>query len=301
MRRLLKRAVEVGLEGGGAARLLRRPGDVAVLAYHNIVPRGEARGGDLSLHLPQEMFARQLDRLLETHDVVSLAEFDREATGGRPRAVITFDDAYRGAMTAGIDELVQRGVSATVFVAPAFPGGTSFWWDALAGKNGQGLRPEIRDTALGLCAGENERVRSWAMARGLRWCSVPGNATVSSLDELKDSVSRHSLLTFGAHTWSHPNLQALSGARLTEELAKPLLWLREHAWNVIPWLAYPYGHYSDEAQRSAIACGYEGAFRVDGGPVRKSRPNPRFALSRINVPAGLSLEGFSLRLAGVLS
>lgn len=129
MNRHVKAIAEKALRWTGAtsiSRALHRH-HVMVLAYHNIVPHGEPIVGDRSLHLEQREFARQLDWIDRTYDVVPLtAIFNAKETHGRPRAAITFDDAYRGAVTAGVAELVERDMPATIFVAPGFVGGNSF-------------------------------------------------------------------------------------------------------------------------------------------------------------------------------
>src|SRR5690606_35559597 len=102
-----KSTVETLLIRSQLPSLIRRvrPSDL-ILAYHNVVPEGESAAGDRSLHLPVADLRSQLDRLTRTHDVVPLASLlDPGVERNRPRVAITFDDAYRGAITCGVDEL----------------------------------------------------------------------------------------------------------------------------------------------------------------------------------------------------
>ena len=92
MRRAARGAVKTILEGTlagsglPAVARVRRRGESLVLAFHNIVPRGETAVGDASLHLPQEAFGRLLDSILETHEVVPLPATLEPADGRkRPR------------------------------------------------------------------------------------------------------------------------------------------------------------------------------------------------------------------------
>src|SRR6185312_15095738 len=160
----------IAVRGGGRlVGRLRRRGQLLILSYHNVVPHGEATRGDRSLHLPQRTFGDQLDELLRDHDVVPLAELWGAAVPahGRSRAAITFDDGYVGTLTAGIEELQQRRLPATVFVPPAFIGGRSFWWDELA-EGFEGALPwELRERWLTELAGEDGRIRQWADSQGL--------------------------------------------------------------------------------------------------------------------------------------
>ncbi|HSJ25726.1 MAG TPA: hypothetical protein VK929_13710, partial [Longimicrobiales bacterium] len=146
-----------------AAVRRRAYGGVLVLAYHNIVPDGAVVSGDPSLHLRQSDFARQLDALMALCDVVPLDRVLERTTSLRPRAALTFDDGYRGALTVGAAELRARRLPATYFISPGLLGG-SFWWDEVAG--GATLPDSVRDHALGALRGRGRAVRAWALATG---------------------------------------------------------------------------------------------------------------------------------------
>jgi peptidoglycan/xylan/chitin deacetylase (PgdA/CDA1 family) len=273
-------------------------GRALVLAYHNVAPDGAPPVGEHALHLPQRRFADQLDCLVDIADVVSLAGlFAAPGSPGRPRVVITFDDAYAGALTVGALELRQRGLPATIFVAPGLLGGRSFWWDDIVPHGATNVPSELREALIEQCAGRDDRVRAREMlpAGSARMPSWARSATSAELAEV---VQRGSI-TLGAHTWGHSNLAALAESELDAELARPLGWLRETFPKcTLPWLSYPYGRHSGRVREAARAAGYAGAFRIEGGwlPVEAQ---PGFALPRLNVPAGLSAKGFVLRLAGL--
>jgi peptidoglycan/xylan/chitin deacetylase (PgdA/CDA1 family) len=274
--------------------------DVLILAYHNIVPSDATPVGDRSLHLAQDGFGAQLDLLLETHDVVPLAEvLDGTDLGrSRPRAVLTFDDAYRGAVTAGVREVVARSLAATIFVAPAFVGGQSFWWDALSNPTDDGPGDDLRSRALTELRGEDARVRQWAAGAGRTTQAIPDHALCGTMEELTQAA-RTPGITFGSHSWGHPNLAALTDAELARELGSSLQWLRDRFTNVIPYISYPYGLSSPAVERAARDAGYLAGLRIEGGWVHQPLAN-RFAVPRLNIPAGLSRDGFAMRAAGLL-
>src|SRR5215471_660356 len=200
MNRRLKHAAESAILASGVPVLTRRAhrSRVLVLAYHNVVPAGEVAEGDGTLHLPQREFARQLDAIRRTHDVVPLASiFDPPAARGRPRVVITFDDAYAGALDAGLRELASRDMPSTVFVAPGLLGGVT-WWDALARHDGTGLPEAVRNHALDELAGKGDAVMGWAKSSG----NFPGEPRqrprIARLDELKRAVAE-SRVMLGSH------------------------------------------------------------------------------------------------------
>lgn len=275
-----------------------RAGDVLILAYHNIVPEGEAVGGDRSLHLPRREFARQLDVLVRTHRVIRLSDVALEgATSDRPLAVVTFDDAYRGAVAAGLSELADRDLPSTMFVAPGRLGDRSFWWDALAGADG--LDGAVRQRVLWEMEGSDERAREWAAAAGLSWREPPAFQRSAHEAELDAALSR-GLTTLGSHSWSHANLAALPEDRLVDELERPAWWLQQRFGDrFIPWIAYPYGLTDHRVEAAARLAGYRAGLRVDGGWLGRSGPG--LATPRFNVPAGLRLSGFRLRTSGLLS
>lgn len=307
MRESTKSAVERVLLLSGIPRIThwRKRGDVLVLAYHNIVPRGAASVGDRSLHLPQEMFAEQLDLLRSAFDVIPLdaalaprAPATRERRG-RASVVITFDDAYRGAVTAGVAELARRDMPATIFVPPAFLNGGVFWWDALTPPHAQGLPPAERERALREMAGQGERILAGVPRARAALGAIPDHARGASEDELRCAAATPGI-TLGSHTWSHPNLATLAPEELANELARPLAWLRERFDAVVPYLTFPYGISSPAVERAAEAAGYRAALRIDGGWLPREPVN-RYALPRLNVPAGISPAGFRLRCTGLLT
>lgn len=297
LRDTLRRAAEHALLAASADRVAMRvrPVGVLVLAYHNIVPAGENVRGDASLHLPQREFGRQLDTLRRTHRIIPLDRALDPGADDRPRAVITFDDAYRGALSAGVDELARRALPATIFVAPGLLG-TVPWWDELAGPGG--LDPAVRAHALGALGGRPAAIRAWAEEAGLPRRRVPAHQHVATEGELT-VVARRREITLAAHGWSHASLPALAQSELEDELARPLSWLRARFGPMAPWLAYPYGNSSIEVEQAAERAGYTGAFRVDGGGFTPGAGVRMHALPRLNVPAGASFDGFRLRVAGV--
>jgi peptidoglycan/xylan/chitin deacetylase (PgdA/CDA1 family) len=296
---VLKSLVERGLLAAGVAGAWRatRRGRTLVLAYHDVVPAGERPCGDRSLHLPQESFAAQLDALVATHDVVALSTEALEPHRGRPRAIITFDDAYRGALTVGLDELERRGLPATIFVSPGLFG-TVTWWDRLAEGPDGAVPAATRDAALSTHRGVAPAVEA-AFGPGAR--ALPRWAQIGTETEVLAAGARPGI-ALGAHTWSHANLAVLDPTALAEELERPLSWLRRSGVRTVPWLAYSYGRTSPTVSAAVAEAGYEGAFRVVGGwlPPGARSMAERFDLPRVNIPAGLSLAGFRLRTAGLL-
>lgn len=298
----VKRVVERMIVVGGGAAVLRRirRRHAVVLAYHNIVPAGAPRAGESSLHLPEEVFARQLDQLAETHEVVplhSLFEHGAPGAGERPlRAAITFDDGYRGALTAGVRALASRSMPATFFVAPGLIGQDGFWWDKLVPEGATTLPAGLRDKALEKACGRTGDVYLEGERLGISPGPVPRHAGAATLDELKIAASEPGI-TIGSHSWSHPNLARVGSEELDGELERPLRWLnRRFGDAVVPWLALPYGRSDSRVRSAARRVGYRGIVRNEGGMAPPGVD--RFFVPRVNVPSSVSMHGFVLRASG---
>lgn len=303
MRRAAKLVLERAVVWSGTARAFRSRmrGRVLVLAYHNVVPDGIPLAGDVANHLPLSAFMEQVASLRKTHDVVPLAAA-LDATPGRarrPRVAITFDDAYRGAVLYAVPELARQGLAATIFVAPAFLDGRSFWWDALAAPTGDGLDPALRTHALTALRGEDATIRAWATARGRSLAAVPDVHCAASREELVRTAALPGI-SLGSHSWSHPNLTRLDQNELRQELTTSLSWLRVNATEPLPWISYPYGAHDARVRRAAAATGYQAAVTITGGWLAPASVD-RFSVPRVNVPPGLSPHGFTIRGAGLLT
>ncbi len=231
------------------------------------------------------------------HRLVPLRKIFEESTAGESRIAITFDDAYAGVVDHTLPKLDRLGVPATVFLAPAFVGGPSFWWDALATSEGITLTEAVRNHALWKLGGEQERIIEWAGKVGLEWREMPDYARCAPLESLKRAASLPNI-ELASHSWSHPNLAAISAGQAREELQKSRQWLRDHGLGGCDFLSYPYGYENEVVQSIATDCGYVGGLKITGGWMR-AHPH-RFAIPRLNVTAGLSLRGFRLRLRGLL-
>lgn len=296
----LRRSAEWLLARSSGPLRLRRGwlGQTLLLAYHNIVPNGEEVVGERSLHLSQRSFADQLDALTRTHEIVSIESLvDGRPRSRKPRAVITFDDAYRGAVRAGVSELAKRGLPGTIFVAPGFVPNGSFWWDRLAGPQGM-VAEDVRTTAMKQMRGIDSEIRKRAVDTHVQENALPVHALAATLDELKETAAIPGI-TLGSHSWAHPNLAELTTAEVETELRESLDWIRAHFSNVVPWLSYPYGLFTPEVERVAERVGYAGAVTISGGWLKPDHER-RFAVPRLNVPSGVTLSGFSLRSCGIV-
>jgi peptidoglycan/xylan/chitin deacetylase (PgdA/CDA1 family) len=265
-----------------------------VLAYHNLLPTQTRAGGDSSLHLPLDRFCAQLDLLRDHFPVVSLAEIGTRAPQGKPLVAITFDDAYRGALEFAVPELVARGLPATIFVCPGLIGEQGFWWDRLS-QPGGGLPDRLREQALGRWKGRQAEILAANPSRPteMAWM-LPG-----SREDLA-SVAQQPGISFASHTWGHPNLSALDPDEIRKELQQSVAWIKSAfpERTLEDHLSFPYGLSNPTVVSVAHELGFRFLYRISGGRARLPLP-PNGVLPRLNIPAGLSLRGFDLRVSGV--
>jgi peptidoglycan/xylan/chitin deacetylase (PgdA/CDA1 family) len=298
VRAVARRAVErVLLPLAPAARRRRaRRGDAAILSYHNVCPDGAEPSGDSSLHLPLRAFLDQVERLTRSHRVVALDDLMEGRCGAEPQslAAITFDDAYRGALMLALPALAERGLPATVFVAPGLLGARAFWWDELAAPGGAGLDPAVRARVL-----DREEGRAADGGRAGTRLLRPDQGPVDEAG--LDRAAGLPGVTLASHSWTHPNLTALPPGDLDAELARPRAWLeaRFPTASRSDHLSFPYGLWDGRVADAARAAGYRHLYRVEGGLASIAEPKP-LAWPRINVPAGVSGAGFELRAAGIV-
>jgi len=303
MNQRLKHAAELAALASGVPAICRRlkRRRSLVLAYHNVVPAGVRPRGDLSLHLTQKAFSEQLDCLLTLCEVVPLTSLidGTPARARRPRVAITFDDAYLGAVTAGMDELTRRDMPFTIFVAPGLLGQEP-WWDTAAEAMDGAIPHNVRSEWLQRLAGDGSAILREVPAGHFRdVANQPSvGSKISSPELLKEMTTRRGA-SVASHAWTHRNLAALAEEGVRAELVRSIEWLSARFSCFVPLLAYPYGLSSRMVEVVAAEVGYRAAFLVDGGWLPERPAMSPFTLPRMNVPAGLSLNGFRLRLSGI--
>jgi peptidoglycan/xylan/chitin deacetylase (PgdA/CDA1 family) len=294
------RAAEHALALG--SRLLpasRFRGKLLMLTYHDILPPGERPTAYNALRLPAERFAEQLDFLRNSIKVIGLAEAlaPGDTSDRDPAVVITFDDAYIGAVRHGVAALAERGLPATIFIAPAFTDGRRFWWDMLADAAGGNVAADVRRHALEQLRGRGDEVQRWASAERIPLIEPLEDCRCATEEELRVAL-RHPGITIGSHTWSHPNLSVLDADTIREELERSLAWNRRFGDRALPYLAYPYGLSSATSRHVAAEAGFLGGLDLGGGWFSPASTDS-FSIPRRNIPSGLSVAGFAIRLAGL--
>lgn len=265
-----------------------RCGKALVLAYHNIVPVGASRSGDRSLHLTADTFARQMDLLSSELEIATLESVVGSSGQRNPRAAVTFDDAYFGAINVGVRACIERNIPCTVFVAPGLLGCVPHW-DRAANANRWS---------------ESDRQSFLVERRGI------GEHTAYSHDEDATHLLRIAteeeirllctspLVALACHTMHHPNLAALTTQECVDDIRSSYEWLKERfGKNVRDMVAYPYGHPPQDPEVVLAQSGLSAGFVV-GGMWFTPDQCERTRISRWNVPSGMSFDRFALGVRG---
>lgn len=288
MRSQLRRMAEQALQFAPARN---RTGRTLILAYHNVLPRVTRALGDPSLHLDLERFAAHLEILKREADVVHLEEVLTATSSAKPRVTITFDDAYHGAILHGVSACTSAGLPCTVFVAPGLLGKVPAW-DVMAsqGNWSAGERESYLWTNSG-SGGHLDPDEARNIGTDL------GTLMIADLDAIR-GVCQSPLVRIGNHTMHHVNLGAFQTETVVEEIVSAQQWLgREFGESSLNWLAYPYGIPPQETAGLLGQCGLAGAVLVNGGWTDPQQI-VKAHMPRWNVPAGISDQGFLIRLRG---
>lgn len=283
-----------------------------ILTFHHVRP--EAPGA----YAPNRLLAITpafLDHVLTTlrrrgFAVIGLdAVPDRLAgTAGAPFAVLTFDDGYRDNVEHAAPILRRHGVPWTLFVTSDFAGGRGrLWWLELERAIARLGRVRLPGTAIDLPAGSDaekshafetvyRHLRAGPEAdllaaiadlcgrAGLR----PGDLAAELCLTWEDlrNLARDPMVTFGAHTVSHPMLAKHDAATLRREVEAGRDRLAGELGRPVRHLSYPVGDPTSAGPREfALArdLGFATAVTTRPGHLFAGHADHLHALPRVSV------------------
>ena len=188
---------------------------VSILGYHRV-----GGGSAAQLDLPSALFEWQMEYLKRHHVVVHLDDVVQIARGtvSYPHdvVVITFDDGYEDVYRHAFPVLAKYHLPATIYLTSSYVETGAFPSQAPSNDLGRG------------------RPLTWWQAR---------------------EMQRSGLVTFGAHTHTHPNLAALAAAQVNWEVATANQLIAERLGCAPLHFAYPWGRTSD-AVKAAVTRAY---------------------------------------------
>ena len=304
-----------------AARALA--GDpVTVLCYHTLGP--DTGGPDAWTALRVADFRAQVAMLAERYEIVTLdaalAEGPGRAQGGRPRAVLTFDDGEAGLHRHLLPLLDDLRVPVLVYVATAqIESGRPYWFDRLMGALGTGAHrvelpglgtwdiPAAPGTARwAVLGGLLERLKAESPARREVLTDAildahplpPGRPPLGPLtrEELA-ALAASRWVTIGAHSHCHNLLDQLAPDLARDSMARSRDLLRAWTGQAVAHFAWPNGNHTGVLRAEAAALGFATAAALDGALWRRGAD--LFALPRVGVGRHDDAARLRLRMIGI--
>jgi len=235
---------------------------------------------------------------------------------------VSFDDGYQEVASLAAPILASLGVPYTVFLTTSLMDGHVPWFSRMyvfAYSAGKASGPVWLPPGCH-ARGESDAALERALSGFLRqfdtpriheiideierrnpWYSPPSDLRTlerfMNWDEVR-VLGRSPLVTFGAHTETHPALTALNSCRLEEELVRPRVAIESHIGQPCRLIAYPMGVFSERLIAPVQASGYEAGFLMRPG-LNTARTH-RFLLHREYVPLGPALAIYQLSGLGAL-
>lgn len=225
---------------------------------------------------------------------LDLAEFDG------PGWLITFDDGFRSVLDVALPMMEKVDVHAIVFVTNGFVSGENVpyetrLWELIAPAS-RWIDPDGRERIL---ASDAQRARLYEELRGplkplnfrrrdaalqalaernltepRQEASPPPGRTYLSWEEVR-TLDRHPLITIGAHTRTHPQLNALGTLSAAREILRGKRELELELGHPVDWFAYPYGAHGRRSRALVRWAGFRAAFATADGDAGNPLALPR--------------------------
>lgn len=255
---------------------LRQPTrQVLVLYYHRVLPA--IKWDDpLRLQITLENFTRHIRFLARVYPVISLHEFVRQIQTGslkkRRQIVITFDDGYRDNYLYAYPVLRQWNVPATIFLSTYYiETQCVFFWEALQyllrSVDGHRVEWQVPECGMSFPFLETQAQRHAALIQMHKTLKElfppqkifeilqhldPANQSQHvdeedlplTWDHIREMV-KDSLISFGAHTCTHPVLSSLFPHDAEQEILQSKQMLEAQLQQEVTLFAYPYGEAHD--------------------------------------------------------
>ena len=307
---------EVYGQGNGRPSLLR------ILTYHRVDhPEASPHLNPGQISATPADFSRQMAYLSAHYAVVSardvISAFKNNAPLPANAVLITFDDACVDFATHAYPVLKRLELPALVFVPTAFPDHPErgFWWDRLYRALFQTTHTELSTSPVGALSLNTPDERRAALRRVQRYLKerphedllstvarltetlgVPDEShqTVLSWNALQQ-MAKEGLISFGAHTRTHPILTQVSLEQASSEIHGSLQDLRERIPASVPAFAFPNGNYNTAVLQCLSKAGAGVGVTTTDGFNNINSAN-YLALRRINITRRTSPALFRLRL-----
>jgi peptidoglycan/xylan/chitin deacetylase (PgdA/CDA1 family) len=295
---------------------------VTVLCYHTL--SADDGGPDAWTALRVSDFRSHLAILRESYNIVSLDEVfaagPGRPSGGRPRAVLTFDDGEAGLHRHLLPLLTAERVPVLVYIATAqIETGRPYWFDRVMGALGEGARevalPHLGHWSLTAAPGAARWVVLGDLLETLKRMHPidreeladriaadnpppPGRPPLGPMtaEELAE-LAANPWVTIGAHSDCHNLLDQLPEDEAVASMDRSRRLLRDWTGQEVAHFAWPNGNHSAALRKAAARMGFRTAAALDNRLWRRGAD--LYALPRLAIGRYDDAARFRLRLVGV--
>ncbi len=302
------------------ARALRG-NPATILCYHTLRPQAEIL--DAWVALGVDDFRAQIAMLRNRYDIVSLDAARAPATpGGRPRAVLSFDDGEIGLHSHLLPIIRAENLPVTIYVATAqIETGKPYWFDRVMNALQEDTARQITLAGHGTWQIGPERGKArWAQINQV--LEALKQAPTQSRDALADEivaqvadsragftplqpmtltrlqeVAAHPCVTIGAHSHGHELLDQLPLDQARDSVARSRELLQDWTGQPVDHFAYPNGNHTAALGEMLKTCGFQTA-TILGDRLAHGHADA-MALPRVSVGRYDRLARIKLRLCGI--
>jgi peptidoglycan/xylan/chitin deacetylase (PgdA/CDA1 family) len=259
----MKQRIKRALQKTGALDILSHitsTGHVDIMLYHGFCP-GSSRDERFPRLMPIDEFERQIKLFVYQGTPLRLEDLANEPSDG---VVVTFDDGYASNYELAFPILKKYDFPATVFVTTGFVDRrVPLWGDWLEflimARQPDAPPAEVAQTVYELKRQLHNRPIGeihaflYSLSAHLQtyydWNRIPDVLCPLNWDQIRE-MRNSRLVSFGAHTVSHPILSRCPDAMQWEEIVNSKLRLEQELDEPCTLFAYPYGKRSDYTDRT---------------------------------------------------
>lgn len=287
-------------------------GPAIILCFHRILPEKvveASQGPERELALSDRRFTEIIRYLSDNYHLVSLDGLVAHVQSGQtdPVVCITFDDGYIDNYHCALPVLERYDAPAAIYITTRFPQKDGWmWWYELWERVITQERVSVDydgEFRAWTCLSDSMRKECYydlvAMIRGipleqqhafmkaLTGSEIRKDYSEYCLDwsEIR-AIDKHELITIGAHTHSHSNLNIETDDVVRKEIMSSKQILEKVLGHSIEHFSYPFGIRNNRVVEIVKECGFKTAVTTGCGKVDKMRLTemPRFIISEDNSP-----------------
>lgn len=238
------------------------------------------------------------------------------AGSGKKLLALTFDDGYRDNFTLAYPMLKRLGIPFTVYVTTSFPDDEAIlWWYAIEQMLQEHEQVALADGSVLPCRTSREKLDAFVSLRqsimalpvdglGLRvnglfehtsfdWRQICAAQALRWTDI--DELARDPLVSIGAHTVSHPVLDALPEEQVRAEMRDSRERIEAHIGTSVTHFCYPFGSRNEVGAREfelARELGFKTATTTRWGNIFPRHRKHLHGLPRVPLTNAFDWNGF---------